>query len=227
MKSSAQAFASAAICAAVFAAAPASAETYFFSQKGFSGGGSLTGYFVGEDLDADREINSFFPLSPGELQEVTEFSLTFVGDSLVRDFTHSLSDLEGFVFRLQAGRRLGDDEFTDPRFGPVRSAEGIVSNWFGTSGFDYAAGVGPAGLGGDPYGLLFWQGGRVIDVETGAVSLTTQAVVVSNVPEPQTYALMLAGLALLLAARPKRCKVRVVPAHPGGRPAFRRSRRLP
>jgi hypothetical protein len=203
MKSSVKALATLAICAAAFAATPVSAKTYFFSQQGFSGGGSLSGYFVGEDLNADREINTFFPLSPGELQEVTEFSLTFSGDSLVRTFSHSLSDLNGFVFRLGAGRKLGDDEFTDPRFGPIRSSEGIASNWFGTAGFDYAAGVGPAGLGGDPYGLQFWQGGRVIDVATGAVSLTTQAVIVSNVPEPQTYALMLAGLGLLFALSPK------------------------
>lgn len=161
-----------ALCFAL-AAPTAHATSYAFSQGGYSGGGWITGTFTGSDIDLDGQINSF-------LGEVTAFSLSFSGDSIVPGFTHGLADLSGLVYDV-GSPYLGD--------GPSGSTEGMASNWNGGFGFDYASGLGPTG----------GFGGRVIDLATGAMSSTPDLVAV--VPEPSTYALFTLGVALLLGRK--------------------------
>jgi hypothetical protein len=60
---------------------------------GWSGGGAVTGYFSGEDLNHDGYIN----LANGE---VDAYQITFSGNSIVPDFTHTLGDLQFFRYTV-------------------------------------------------------------------------------------------------------------------------------
>ena len=70
----------------------------------------------------------------------------------------------------------------------------MASNWNGTSGFDFASGLGPTGG---------W-GGRAINVATGGTSTSAQLISVTSVPEPETYAMLLAGLGVMGAVARRR-----------------------
>ena len=159
----------AALCFA-FAASTAHATVYTFSQGGYSGGGSISGTFTGSDLDADGQINS-------RRGEVTAFSFSFSGDSIVGPFSHGLGDLSTLVYDVGSGA-IGDVAIG--AFAP-----GIASNWFGSVGVDFASGLGPTGS----------AGGRVIDIASSDTSSTLQSVSVTAVPEPGTTALFALGLA--------------------------------
>ena len=150
--------------------APASAAQYSFVQTGFTGGGTVTGIFEGTDLDSDGQIASF----TGEL---TSFSVSFAGDSQVPDFTHSLLNVVGLVYLIGSGV-LGDDPI-----GPY--GEGLLSHGTGSGAANYAAGVGihPNLTGGS-----VWIPG------TNMASTTLNPVLVSEVPEPSHFALLLTGL---------------------------------
>jgi len=164
------------LCAATFgvmalSSSSAFAASFRFTQGGYSDGGVITGAFDATDLNNNGAISSFDG-------EVTGFSLSFSGNAIVGSFNHSLSDLRGLVYDLGSGF-IGD--------GATGAVEGLASNWFGASGFDFASGLGPTGV----------FGGRVIDIASGASSSTRELIAVTAVPEPETYAMLLAGLGLL------------------------------
>jgi hypothetical protein len=147
------------------------ASLYNFSQIGYTGGGVINGSFDAIDTDLNGQISSFSG-------EVTGFSMTFLGDSIVGSFTHTFSDLSGLVYDIGSGF-IGDETSPD--------TEGLASNWFGFSGFIYVSDMGPTG----------GFGGRVIDIATGATSSSQELITVTAVPEPETYAMFMAGLGLL------------------------------
>lgn len=146
----------------------ANAATYTFSQNGFSGGGVITGSFDAVDINNDGQIHFFN-------NEVTGFSLAFTGDTIVEGFTHTFSDFGGLVYDIDSGF-IGD--------GPNNGGEGLASNWFGISGFEYASGMGATGT----------LGGRVINIATGAISSSANLISVTAVPIPAAAWLLGSGL---------------------------------
>ncbi|HSD36008.1 MAG TPA: PEP-CTERM sorting domain-containing protein [Rhodocyclaceae bacterium] len=167
-------------CTAAFAlalAAPAQATLYTFTQGGFSGGGHISGTFAGEDLDGNGQLSSF-------AGEVSAFQVSFSGDSIVGAFSHGFADLFGIVYDIGSGF-IGD--------GLGGDIEGIASNYQNGVGIEYIIGTG----------LALPYLGSVTDQATGALS-TTDALVVVEVPEPASLALVVAGLALVLRTRRRR-----------------------
>lgn len=164
----------AALVLAGFFATPAGAQDYLISQAGFSGGGTLSGGFSATDSDQNGVLDASFDAISG-------FSLSFSGDSLVPDFTLGQADLVGLVYHLGGGGFLGDD-------GAVGTGEGLMAgtgDLFST-GLLYQSGIGPTGL----------AGGSVTDFASMVGSQTSQPIHISAVPEPRTWALLLAGLGL-------------------------------
>lgn len=149
----------------------ASAATYHFSQSGYADGATITGSFTGVDLDHDGQINSF-------AGEVSAFTLTFSGNSIVPTFTHSFSDLSGLVYTV-GHSTLGSDS--------SGGTEGMASNWEHSTGYDFASGLGPTGL----------NGGRIIDTASGATTSTDALIQITSVPEPASALMTLAGLGVL------------------------------
>jgi len=162
-------------------ALPASALSFTFEQTGFTGGGTIKGSFTATDLNNDGAIYADPWGDALNGYEVTKFSLSFTGDTYVPDFTSTSLGVLGYD--LAGGKFLGDSP-----------SEGIANNWFGIDGFIYASGQGPANS----------NGGIVIDLATGAQSVTDQLVTVSAVeavPESASYGTLgLASLAVLAMA---------------------------
>lgn len=79
-------------------AAPAHALDDVISQGGFSGGGAMTGALSGTDTDHDGILDASF-------DNITAFSLSFSGDSLVAPFTLGMADLAGLGLIALALRR--------------------------------------------------------------------------------------------------------------------------
>ena len=101
--------------------------TYDFQQSGFAEGATVTGFFVGEDLNDDGQLTSFDG-------EVIDFSMTFSGNSIVPAFTLGMDNLNGLVYDLDGGP-LGD--------GLELAIEGILAL---DDVFSYSVGPGPFAL---------------------------------------------------------------------------------
>jgi hypothetical protein len=62
---------------------------FTFTQEGFEGGGILTGSFTGEDQDVGEEAGTL------DRDEITDFSLSFRGNSIIPSFNQVFADLGG------------------------------------------------------------------------------------------------------------------------------------
>ncbi len=152
-----------------------------FSQGGFDEGADVTGIFYGQDLDGNGQLSSF-------AGEITYFSMSFSGNSIVGAFSLGFLDLFGLVYDLDGGD-LGDGISLD--------VEGIGA--FGGR-YEYAAGPGPFGICGIGLDCAY-----VFDFDTGAETLSQELVLISRIPEPGTLALL--GIGLLGMGLSRRRKV--------------------
>lgn len=160
-----------AAAALLLAANPTHAQeqAWRFSQAGFSGGGSVQGHFVVEDLNNDGVATSFY----GEL---LAFSLHFSGDAFVPDFSIGIEELGALNWRIGSAG-LGDELLH-------HMSEGLISDTTLALPFSYVSGLGPTHT----------PGGYAVDLASGLASFTSEAVAVSAVPEPSAFALMGAGI---------------------------------
>lgn len=156
--------------AVAVASLPAQAATYSFSQGGFDGGASVTGNFSGVDLNS----NGFLDYNSGE---ISSFNLSFSGGTIVPAFSLGLNDLAGLVYQLNGTNFMGDN-------GVFNTGEGIVA--LGAT-YSYFSGIGPLGV----------TGGQIVDASFNPLTSTTSLVSVTAVPEPESFAMMLAGLGLI------------------------------
>ncbi len=148
----------------------AHALTYAFFQGGFDDGAYITGTFSGADLNADSQLSTFTG------SEITNFSATFSGNSVVSSFTLEFRDLWGVVYDLDGGS-LGDGLSSD--------IEGIRAE---SSLFSYVVGPGLSGV----------ECGIGVDcgyVSEGAFySFSQDLVQVSTVPIPASIFMLASGL---------------------------------
>jgi hypothetical protein len=144
---------------------------FSFSEDGFSDGASVTGTFSGTDLDSNGQISSQFG------NEVTAFSMSFSGNSVVPAFSANLSGLIGFAYTLNGGA-LGDHS---ANASAGTHADGIFV--ISTHGWSWSVGPGP---------LHFCSGSN----PCGQVSAGTgSASGAGTVPEPAAWVLMTLGVA--------------------------------
>jgi hypothetical protein len=118
----------------------------------------VSGSFAGDDLDSEGQLSSFSG-------EVTGFTMSYSGGSIVAPFSMTFADLFGLVYDLNGGP-LGD--------GTTLDVEGIGAVG---AGIQFLIGPGPVGLCG-----------------TGAICGTITG---PAVPEPATWAMMIAGFGLV------------------------------
>jgi len=180
------------------AVAASAQTTYYFWQAGWEGGGVLSGTFTGADLDNDGQLTAYS-------QEITNFSVSLQGNSLVSDFTITNGGLWGFVFDLSGGPFLGD--------GLTGGVEGIGAASTEGAPIVYTTGHGPNGFNG---GMISYDGAFVmtegmvmlsttpITPESYQAALTAFAngvpatdITNSPIPEPSTYALIAGALGLV------------------------------
>ena len=151
-------------------------RTFSFYQGGYEEDAFVTGMFTGVDSNNDQTL-AYLPFPPFNQFEITDFMMSFSGNSLVDAFTLQLSDLSFFAFAYDLdGGGLGD--------GPN---EGIAL----FNGFGYS--VGPAPLSSD-----FCPGPdcAFVDNPQGVESRSQELVMVTEkIPEPATLTLMGLGLA--------------------------------
>jgi hypothetical protein len=142
----------------------ASALTWSFAQSGYAEGAAISGSFTGVDINLDNRISA----SDGE---VSAFSVSFSGNSVVDAWTGALADLSGLVYDVGTPF-LGDD--------PAELITVVVNGGF--------AG---AFLNGETKNDLF--GGRVGFNST--VDNSASMIAVTLVPEPSSALLIAIGLA--------------------------------
>ncbi len=154
--------------AAVLCASPVQAASYGFIETGFTGGATLTGSFTASDLNSDGLIE--YDVSNPALQEVTDFSATFSGNSLVGSFHLTFADLATFEYDTLATPAVL--QFVAGNAGPGAAVGFIACN------------------GSIPCSAV----GNSINADFSSSSA------VASVPEPASWALMIFGFGSIGAA---------------------------
>lgn len=194
-----------AICAALLLAAPAAALPiqYDFLHEGFDEGAVVSGSFVGEDLDGNGVLDHFLG---GD--ELTDFSMSFLGNSLTPAFSLGFADLRGFVYLLPGGDLLGDDA-GGPGSGTegIAASDGALAYVLGPGPFALCDGATDCGYAGPADSAPFIGGAeeeepvlRLAATAAASPSYSTQSAVVSGgaqVPLPGAAALLAPALGAL------------------------------
>lgn len=162
---------------------PAAAATIFaFSNSGYATGGSISGQFTGDDADD----NGILDFAAGE---ITAFTAQFTGNRFVAPFSIGFDSLMQFSYNLDG--TLGDDA------GDALFSRNAFNSFF------------VAGVSGICDGVTFCAGvGATPEEGVVTVTLSRQPLIVTEVPEPATWALMIGGLGLTGFALRRRAAAR-------------------
>ena len=148
-----------ALTAAACAALPAHALQFQFTQTGYADAALVQGLFSGTDLDADGVIYG---------HEITDYTMSFSGNSVVAAFTHDRKNLHAIEFHL--------DTF-----------ELVALN----SGSNVGRGLSFQ-LWGAP---LSFVPGHIAEFPRSVITMSFDTAQVSAVPEASSLAMLVAGLA--------------------------------
>lgn len=188
--------------------ASAQSQTWFFYQGGWTGGGVITGAFTGDDLNGDGQLVGFASGPPGWTNEVTGFSVSMYGNSIIPN-GYTWTNFYGLVYDMNGDSLLGDDTNGAVEGFAVNDANGANPS------YNYASGYGPTmGIGGQitvqPYPYALGTATVIIStpdpimVSTSPITEEIYEENINPVPEPSTFALAgLGGLSLLLFRRRK------------------------
>ena len=163
------------LCTFFVSQAFAQSQSFNFRQSGFAEGATVSGTFTGEDLDGNGQLSSFDG-------EITDFQMSFSGNSVVAAFSLGFAELFGLVYDLDGGP-LGD--------GQTLAVEGV-----GAAGmtFSYQAGPGPVAECGVGVDCALVSDGTNTDASQELILVVGQA---QSVPIPAwSYLLMI----MLIAA---------------------------
>lgn len=185
------------------ATASAQSQTWYFYQAGWSGGGVITGSFVGDDLNGDGQLVGFASGPPGWTNEVTAFSVSIFGNSVIPN-GYTWTNFYGLVYDINGDSFLGDDTNGAVEGFAVNDANGANPS------YNYASGYGPTmGVGGQittqPYPYAPGSATVIIStpdpimISTSPITAEIYQDAINQVPEPST--LVLAGLGGLLLFR--------------------------
>ncbi len=158
-------------------AAAAQQQTFTFSQGGFAEGATVSGSFSGEDLDSDGQLASFNG-------EISDFQMSFSGNSVVPAFSLGFAELNGLVYDLNGGP-LGD--------GQVLGIEGIAAD---DATFSYQAGPGPVDLCGQGIDCASVSDGT--DTDNSQELIQVGGAAATPVPSIGLYGLIAMALGLLM-----------------------------
>lgn len=179
------------ICAALaLSALPAAAIRYNFSQDGYSDGGKITGWFEGVDFDGNGVLDIVDPDAP----EITDVFVSYSGGSVIGPFTHARAnnDLVGVGLFFIGTTSISSITSGPDQYYPHESRYHFDAH----SNYYFYDGIGLAR-------------GRIADLMTGAVAVSSSPINVAAVPEPETYAMLLAGLGVVGWSLRKRQACRV------------------
>lgn len=167
----------AALAMALAAGTPAWAGDYHYTMDGFSGGGLATLDFSASDANGDAALDWYGPADPAS-DPFTALRLSFSGDTLVAPFNLGLSDILRLHLDATTLSVVGASQsFTLDGARHVFSSYSYVAQGERAIGSAMAMVISPA----------------QVRVSTANQPLPP----LSPVPEPETWALVLAGLCVV------------------------------
>lgn len=143
-----------------------------FTIGGFAEGATLAGSFTGEDTDNSGSLEQIVLL----FSELSEFNVTFSGNSITQTFSHGLGNLLGFSYNITSNTLNGFATLQIAGFLGANTSSTLLDNF----GSDRVARIN---------GPRFFPNDRQGTTQNGPIVQTAQ------VPEPGTLTLF--GLGLL------------------------------
>ncbi|EHR73312.1 PEP-CTERM putative exosortase interaction domain-containing protein [Burkholderiales bacterium JOSHI_001] len=167
----------AALACTVAAAGPALAADHVYSLEGFNGGGTATLAFSATDTNGDQALDWYGLFNPAN-DAFSALNLSFTGDTLVAPFSLVLNDILRLHLDATTLSVVGTHQSVT-----LEGQRNVFSSYSYIDSGDRAIGSAMA---------------MSINASTVSLSTANQSLpVLAPVPEPETWALVLAGLCVV------------------------------